>query len=234
YFIVMRVLLMSDVHANWPALQALEADAGYADVVIHAGDSVGYYPFPNECVSWLKEHADVNVMGNHDFALVNQSFRGFSREALQVFSWTDQNITALNMRYLSNLPDTFVGEFGGVKFGVVHGGLSDPRNEFIHPYTDESLISGYLSKLGVKVLVTGHVHQMFVRQLKDGLLINPGSVGQPRDNNPSPSYVLLDVNNGKVETIMPKRFRYDPSQVEAKTISEMLPRNFLDILKRGN
>ncbi|MFA5406667.1 MAG: metallophosphoesterase family protein [Candidatus Nanoarchaeia archaeon] len=230
----MRVLLMSDVHANWPALQALEADAGYADFVIHAGDSVGYYPFPDECVSWLKAHADVNVMGNHDYALVSSNFGGFSSESLQVLSWTDNHLSAANLRYLSNLPDTWVGDVGGVKFGVVHGGLTNHYNEFIHPYADASVLNGYLEKLGVKVLVTGHVHQLFVRQLKNGLVINPGSVGQPRDNNVNPGYVLLNVNNGRVEEVMPRRFKYDLSLVEQKVKSEMLPMTFVERLKQAN
>jgi len=228
-----RVLICADVHANLPALKAMEADAGYADFVIHAGDSIGYYPFPDECVTWLREHADVNVMGNHDYALVSNELRGFSRESQATLSWTDQHLSALNLRYLSNLKDNWVGDVGGAKFGVIHGGVSDPHNEFIQPHSDETLINSYFKKLGVKVLVTGHVHQLFVRQLKDGLLINPGSVGQPRDRNPNPSYVLLDVNNGSVETIMPKRFKYDIAQVENKMTAEMLPKMFTETLKRG-
>ncbi|MBD3312114.1 YfcE family phosphodiesterase, partial [archaeon] len=219
----MMVLLIADVHANYPALQAMAADAGPVDFTIHAGDSIGYYPFPDECISWLRNNTDVNVMGNHDYALVSGDYKGFSNEAYSVLSWTDQNISASNLRYLSNLKDTWTGDVGGVKFGVVHGGLSDPYNEFIHPASDESLVNGYFEKLGVSVLVTGHVHQMFVRQFKKGLLINPGSIGQPRDQNPNPSYVLLEVNNGRVETVMPKRFSYDISQVEAKMKAEMLP-----------
>lgn len=224
---------MADVHSNFPSLKALESDAGFADFVIHAGDSIGYFPFPDECVSWLREHADVNVMGNHDYALVSGDFKGFSPESYRVLAWTDQALSAVNLRYLSNLKDSWVGEVGGVKIGVVHGGLSNPLNEFIHAYSDEGLINGYMQKMGVKVLVTGHVHQMFVRQVKEGLLINPGSVGQPRDGNPNPSYVLLDINNGKVETIMPKRFRYDISLVESKMSNEMLPRVFTERLKRA-
>ena len=224
---------MADVHGNWPALQALEQDAGHADFVIHAGDSVGYNPFAEECVNWLKAHADVNVMGDHDYALVNTDYKGFSREAVNVLSWTDQHISAINLRYLSNLQDTWVGEVGGVKFGVVHGGLTNPLREAVHAGSAEGLLDGYLKKLGVKVLVVGHLHQLFVRQLKDGLVINPGSVGQPRDQNPNPSYVILEVDKGNVLSINPRRFKYDLSKVETKINAEMLPKVLIERLKRG-
>ncbi len=224
---------MSDVHANWPALQALEKDAGYADFVIHAGDSVGYYPFPNECVSWLREHADVNVMGNHDYAVVNNDLRGFSRESQLVLSWTNEHLSALNLKYLSELPDVWTGSVGGLKIGVVHGGLGNHHNEFLHANADESVLNSYLHKLKVDLLVTGHVHQLFVRQLSSGLHINPGSVGQPRDYNPNPSYVILEVKGGRVETVIPRRFGYDASPVEEKMKSEMLPLTFVERLKKG-
>ena len=228
----MKVILMADVHANWPALKALEEDAGYADFVIHAGDSVGYYPFPTKCVEWLKEHADVNVVGDHDYALVNNDYKGFSGDAIKMLSWTEQNFSAMNLRYLSNLQETWVGDVGGVKIGVVHGGLTDPLREAVHAGTSEELIKEYMKKLGVKVLVVGHMHQLFVRQVNSGLVINPGSVGQPRDG-PQPSYVVLEIKNGKVESINPRRFKYDKSQVETKMNNEMLPKVLIERLKRG-
>lgn len=229
----MQVLIISDVHANWPSLRALEKDVGQADFIIHAGDSVGYYPFPNECVNWLKEHADVNVMGNHDKALVDNDYSGFSRESRQVLAWTEQHISAINLRYLSNLKNQWVGDVGGVKVGAVHGGLTDPYNEFISPSTSESLLNSYLTKLGVKLLVTGHTHQLLIRKLSKGILVNPGSVGQPRDQEPNPSYVLMNVEQGRIKTIMPKRFSYSVEEVEAKNKKELLPSGFIEILRKG-
>ena len=131
------------------------------------------------------------------------------------------------------MQDTWTGVVGKVKIGVVHGGLTDPHNEFIHAYTDDVLVGSYFKKLGVKVLVVGHSHQMFVKQLKEGLLINPGSIGQPLDNDPNPSYVIIEVKDGSVETIIPKRFKYDFSLVEEKMNAEMLPKSFTERLRRG-
>ncbi len=229
----MKILIISDVHSNWPALKAMEQNASYADFVIHAGDSIGYYPFPNECVNWLKEHADVNVMGNHDNALVNMDFKGFSEASQIMLNWTDQNINATNLKYLSNLKDTWTGEIEGIKIGVVHGGLTDHYNEFLHANSDEKIINNYLTQLNADILITGHVHQMFVRQLNNKLHINPGSIGQPRDYNPNPSYITLEVNNGKIESIKPTRFKYDYKPIEDKMKKEMLPLNFIEKLKNG-
>ena len=219
----MRVLLISDVHANWPALKKVVEEVEYSDFVIHAGDSVGYFPFPNECVSWLKDHADVNVMGNHDYGLVNKDFTGFSTDAIKVLSWTDEHISIDNLKYLSNLKDVWTGNVGGVKIGVVHGGLTDHYNEFISPYADESLMNDYLKRLGVQALITGHTHQMFVREVKEGLIINPGSVSLPRDGDPRPSYIIMEISSGRIIKIVPKRFEYDKTSLKEKIRKEFLP-----------
>ncbi len=217
----MKILLISDVHANWPALKKVVDEVEYADFVIHAGDSVGYFPFPNECVSWLKEHADVNVMGNHDYALVNTNYYGFSEDAIKVLAWTDSHLSVEYLKYLSNLPDIWVGNVDGVKFGVVHAGLTNHYTEYISPYADENLLNSYLTKLNVSVLVLGHIHQMYVREVKQGLVINPGSVGIPKDG--FPSYIILETKNGRISKIIPKRFSYDKTKVIQKAKSEFLP-----------
>ncbi len=228
-----RVLLIADAHSNWPALKALHEDVGSVEFVIHAGDSIGYGPFPNEVIGWMRKHADVNVVGNHDYVIISGNYSGFGDNSQIVLKWTDELITAQNLRYLSNLKDVWTGSVGGVKFGVVHGGLTDPHNEFIHPYTNESLINDYFKRLGVNVLVTGHVHQLFVREFSSGLLINPGSLGQPRDGNPQPSYVLLNVDGGRITKIEPHRFNYNIDEFKDKLLSEKLPSVFATRLYEG-
>lgn len=228
-----RILLIADVHSNWPALKALLADAGRVDFIIHAGDTIGYGPYPNECASYLREHGNVNVMGNHDYAVVSGDYTGFGDNADLVLRWTDEVITAQNLKYLSNLGDTWVGDVFGVKVGVVHGGLSNPLNEFIHPYSDENLVDSYFKKMGVKLLITGHVHQMFVRELASGYLINPGGAGQPRDNNPQPSYIIIYIENGEITRIEPHRFNYPIEEFQIKQSAEKLPSVFAERLFNG-
>jgi putative phosphoesterase len=230
---MVRVLLIADVHSNWPALKAMQEDVVTADFIIHAGDTIGYGPYPNEVINWLRDHADVNVMGNHDYSVVSSNYSGFGNNSQIVLKWTDDMITAKNLKYLSNLKDTWTGDVFGIKFGVVHGGLSDPYNEFIHPYTEESIVKSYFQKLGVKVLVTGHVHQLFVRQLNSNYHINPGAIGQPRDNTPQPSYVLLTIENNEIKKIEPRRFNYNIDEYRDKVLAEKLPRIFADRLYEG-
>ncbi len=230
---MVRVLLIADAHSNWPSLSAMHSEVGNADFIIHAGDSIGYGPFPNEVVDWMKSNANVNVMGNHDYAVVAGNYSDFGANAQIVLRWTDEVITAKNLKYLSNLKDVWTGDVFGVRFGVVHGGLSDPHNEFIHPYADESLLRNYFDKLGVQVLVTGHVHQLFVRQVDDNLLINPGGLGQPRDNNPMPSYVLVTIEGGRIIRVEPHRFNYNIDAYKEKILKEKLPPIFAERLYQG-
>ncbi len=229
----MKVLLISDVHANWPALKSLINVAGKVDFIIHAGDSVGYYPFPNECVDWLRINCNVNVIGNHDYAVINNDFTGFSIDSQRILHWTEEELSINNLKYLSNLPEKWVGVVDNLSVGVIHGGLTNPLNEVISPVAPEELLNNYLKTLGVKLLIIGHSHQLFVRKVSNGLIINPGSVGQPRDYNINPSFVIINVNNGIITSIIPKRFKYDIKLVEKEVISKSLPTRFLSTLKQG-
>ncbi len=229
----MKVLLMSDIHSNWPALKTLISVAGKVDFIIHAGDSVGYYSFPNECVDWLKNNCNVNVMGNHDYAVINNDYSGFSIDSQRILHWTEGELSINNLKYLSNLPQKWVGVVDNLSVGVIHGGLTNPLNEVINPVAPEELLNNYLKTLGVKLIVVGHSHQLFVRKVSNGLIINPGSAGQPRDYNTNPSFVIININNGVITSIAPKRFNYDIKLVEKGVINNSLPTTFLQVLKRG-
>ncbi|RMD52477.1 MAG: metallophosphoesterase, partial [Candidatus Thermofonsia bacterium] len=106
----MRILVISDIHANLPAFQAVLEDAkGKWDQIWCLGDLIGYGPHPNECVSLLREHDHISLSGNHDWAVMGRiDINTFNKEARRVVEWTRQNITQETMDYLQTLPSILI------------------------------------------------------------------------------------------------------------------------------
>lgn len=218
----MRVLVISDVHANLTALEEVVADAqslkwrgqiGF-DALWFLGDVVGYGPHPNQCIERLKEFdGHVRVAGNHDWAVLGRiDIDDFNPEARQMVMWTSGELNSLSEAYLRQLPDAPQVQHD---FTITHGSPSNPiweyiynleiaRENFEHFDTDFCLVGHThvpriyrLAKdpLTGRRTVTAHApvyDQDISLQDSHRLIINPGSVGQPRDNDPRAAYALLD------------------------------------------
>jgi putative phosphoesterase len=208
----MRYLVVSDIHSNLPALKAVLARAkrvGY-DKIICLGDFVGYYTSPNEVVELLRGDLAIAVIGNHDHGLLHPQtitlyFNDLAREAL---FYNISIISKDTLEFLKSLP--FTAEMDGFMF--VHGTPSDPEAfEYIYSSVQAARELRLTSK---RVIFFGHTHipviyeydeekdrviavEKYVR-FKEGkrYLINPGSVGQPRDGNPEASFGILDMEEG--------------------------------------
>jgi putative phosphoesterase len=211
----MRILLLSDIHANPWALRAVEADAGSVDHVMFAGDAVNYGPGPAACVDWLQQHAVIGVRGNHDQAVafgVDPKASPLKEPlALAMRDWTRDHLDATQADWLLTLPRYLDCYLGGVKFALVHGTPLDPLHDYrLQPNIGEPLLNELLGQVKADVLVVGHTHLPLNRSYNLVQIINPGSVGQPLDGDPRAAYAIWD--EGGIEL---RRVDYDKSDLFA-------------------
>ena len=245
----MRALVLSDIHANLEALEAVLTDAqnrsGF-DVIWCLGDTVGYGPDPGACVDRIREFDLVAVAGNHDHAAVGLiDARDFNPAAKAAAEWTARQIDAGHIEFLSSLPFVSVQE----QFTLVHGSLRDPIFEYL---LDRDSASGTLALLETNYCLVGHSHIPFVCCEIDGepviidfrdfpedelvalgherRIINPGGVGQPRDRDPRPSYAIYDSAEAN---ILRHRVTYDIAKTQMKMKSAGLPAPLIERLDHG-
>jgi putative phosphoesterase len=233
----MKVLVLSDIHGN---LEALQTTIEYVnqrvvpDQVWVLGDTVGYGPHPNECLELLSSLSAIEIAGNHEKAVLREistdDFNDYAREAVQ---WTRDNLSEHNLTRIAALQEKLeIGEFT-----LCHGSPRDPMVEYL---TNSFLVERNLKYLETKYCLFGHTHQPRIyasdgneyRSVRykegesvsfgnDRVFINPGSVGQPRDSNPSAAFAVLDTIKTSV-TMM--RTRYDILRTSGAINSAGLPR----------
>jgi predicted phosphodiesterase len=210
----MRVALFSDIHSNLLALQSVlkSIRAHRVDHLICLGDIVGYNAKPSECLDLVREIGADVIMGNHDFYASNtRQLKWFNLAAKEGLEYTRGKLSALQKKWLMSLP--LRREYQG--FTAVHASLDHPKkwdyvttleaaDRHFHYQTESVCFIGHTHQVRVHCSILGRVKNVKVGQrlvLKKGLqyLVNVGSVGQPRDNNPAASYVIYDVSEQVLE-----------------------------------
>jgi predicted phosphodiesterase len=232
----MRIAVVSDIHSNLVALDAVLGAAGPVHAVWHLGDVVGYGPEPDAVVARLREIGAVGVRGNHDAAALGGSeVEWFNPEARTAIEWTRDRIATATRTWLGQLPATIVDG----SFALVHGSFRDPIWEYVtqSPVARASL--ALLPALGARHGLFGHTHIPSVFRDDDGrvevirpsdgsalrlderpALLNPGSVGQPRDGIPTASFMLLDTDRSEATW---RRAAYDIEAVQSEMRAVGLP-----------
>jgi predicted phosphodiesterase len=207
----LRYAILSDIHANLHALEAVLEDLHGQEIHRYCclGDVVGYGAFPNECVKVVRDLGAVTVAGNHDFAVLGKiSIEHFNAYARAATLWTRETLAAGSLEYLHAIP--LVQELDGIT--LVHGSLYSPELFDYVQTSYEAYLS--LSKVKGKVCFIGHSHIPIAftqnpyitysvgKELPiptgGKILVNVGSVGQPRDQNPRASYAIYDEGFAKV------------------------------------
>jgi putative phosphoesterase len=213
----MRLLVVSDVHSNLAALGRVIEDAGGFDVLVCAGDIVGYGPDPGDCVERLKELDVRSVSGNHDLGVTvgERPTSHFNVHAAAAVEINRRLLNPAQLRWLERLPKGLNLEIGGVKVSVFHGSPDRPIWEYVFPSEAELRADEFFEATGADLLILGHTHVPFVHRFNDRVLMNPGSVGQPRDGNPKASYMLVDVVDGGIE-VSHRRVEYDIEAVASR------------------
>ncbi len=232
----MRILVISDIHANYIALEAVLADAGKVDAVWCLGDIVGYGPDPNACIERVRELPGLTcVLGNHDMAVLGKvPHTAFNVDARRSLAWQERVLMADNMDFLRSLPHTVQVRD---HVSLVHGSPRDPIWEYI--------LNTLTARINFRLLETpwcfvGHTHAQSIFRwdekkqrvyldiprpdepltLPDRAILNPGSVGQPRDRDPRAAYAIYYPETKIWE---PHRVEYDIEAVQQRIREAGLP-----------
>lgn len=239
----MRICVLSDIHANLAALEAVRDDLPAVDETWVLGDIVGYGPQPNEVIRALQEMGARSVLGNHDGAAIGTvDVRPFNPEARAAIVWTAGVIDDNTRAYLATLPE--VRREG--QLTAVHGSPRDPVWEYI---VSPAVAAANLRSFDTRLCLFGHTHLPVIFRADDRrmeevpatpdaplqldakrALVNPGSVGQPRDGNPAAAYLILDTDTVVAEF---RRVRYDVEATQSLMQQAELPPRLAERLSYG-
>ncbi|GAB4271440.1 MAG: metallophosphoesterase family protein [Deferrisomatales bacterium] len=237
----MRLAVLSDLHANLPALEAVLQDIAGRDVegVIHLGDLVGYGPHPDAVVDRVRREEMTGVVGNYDLAVCDPDPAAglarylkptLSEVGRRTYEWTRQHVSRETVAFLEGLPAQLRVEEGDRVFLFAHASPERP-NEYLLPDTPAARLEELFRGTGAHILVVGHTHLPLVREVGDRLLLNPGSVGKPKDGDPRASYLILDTGRGlQVEHV---RVEFAVERVVADSVESGLPREQAEALRLG-
>lgn len=213
----MRILVVSDIHANWPALSAIDEPH---DVCLCLGDLVDYGPDPAPCVRWAMTHANYAIRGNHDHGVAQgiavngeTGYRYLTRVSRPLM-WDALGFD--ERRYLLQLPLTQRFTLAGKRFFMVHATPRDPLDEYV--MKDPETWAKRVHNVEADIICVGHSHMQFHLSVDGVAIVNPGSVGQPRDGDPRAAYAVIE--DGKVEL---KRVKYPVEETIARMDAAALP-----------
>lgn len=222
----MKVGLLSDVHANLPALDAVIDDMPAVDRIVCAGDVIGYNPWPAACVERVREVAGATVRGNHDRTVETPARYRANRMAEAGLEHAKATLSDEQLDWLRGLSRTET--FGGERYLLVHSHpAADREDAYVYPEEFSNLDRHLDDYDGI---VLGHTHVQGMRSVGDGIVVNPGSVGQPRDGDPGAAYAVLDTQRGEVEL---RRVRYDIDRVSEAAAKAGLPERTAARLYKG-
>lgn len=238
-----RVAVFGDLHSNLAATAAVLADidAATPDFVYCLGDLVGYGACPNETVDLIRDRGIPTIMGNYDDGV------GFDRDdcgcayrdaaeadrGQRSLAWTRAVTTAESKAYLRSLPAEITTTVEGVRLRLVHGSPRR-RNEYLFEDREPRSLERIARAADCDVLIFGHTHLPWTRQIAGVLLVNAGSAGKPKDGDPRAAWALLTLATGAVEAVEIRRTPYD---VQAMALAirnaDGLPAHFALDLETG-
>ncbi|GAB7008563.1 metallophosphoesterase family protein [Halorubrum trueperi] len=222
----MKVGLISDVHANLSALEAVLNDMPAVDRIVCAGDVIGYNPWPGECVERVRDVASATVRGNHDRMVETPERYRANRMAEAGLEHAKASLSDDQLGWLRRLPRS--AEIAGGRYLLVHSHPAPEREDaYVRP-EEFSTLDRYMDEYDGIVL--GHTHVQGARSVGDGEVVNPGSVGQPRDGDPDAAYAVLDTATGAVDL---RRVGYDVDRVREAITDAGLPERTATRLYKG-
>ncbi len=237
----MRIAVISDIHANLVALQAVLEDIEKQQVahIYCAGDLVGYAPFPDEVIGLVRERQIPTVMGNYDDAIGNRrlvcgcDYKDEQAAALGTASiaWTRTHTSEAGKAFLRGLPETIRFEAEGKAVLIVHG---SPRrlNEYLFEDTSSQYIKELLMEAAADIMICGHTHRSYCREVDGRYLINAGSVGKPKHGNPDATYVILNLDPEVSVEI--RKVPYDFETAAKEIEASGLPDELAEMLRQGS
>lgn len=243
---MMRIAILGDIHGNLEAFEAVLEDIekkGGVDRFWCIGDTVGYGPDPNRCIDMVREGRYALVAGNHDWAAVGKvDIADFNPEAAGAVLWSQGQLTLENKDFLAHLPISLETD----NFTLVHGSPRQPIWEYL---LSPGVARENMKNFNTPYCLIGHSHiplyfemveeKCFLREFHPGtplklreerLIINPGSVGQPRDGDPRSSYLIYELEKAEIRHY---RISYDIAAVQKKMLKLGLPQALAARLSYG-
>ncbi|MDG6963708.1 MAG: metallophosphoesterase family protein [Nitrososphaerota archaeon] len=225
------IAVISDVHANMEALDAVLAEAEGMDVVC-LGDLVDYGAEPNESIAALRDRGVRSIVGNHDVIALTGDVSMLNPKAAMSSIWTRARLSRASRAYLEGLPEEIRMRVEGVDLYFTHGSPEDHLWEYVDPAREADLFGFFLDRVKAQCVGLGHTHVPYVWQEAGRVVFNPGSVGQPRDGDSRAAYAVVDVDGGRVGVRL-RRVPYDFGKAASKIREAGLPASHADRLATG-
>ncbi len=235
---VMKILLLSDIHGNYPALAAVakKLPPKKFDCIVNCGDSTVYAPFPNQVLHWLHRHETISILGNTDRKVIKllkgKSFKKPSKPEKRImYTTTAATLNTTNKKYLLKLPKKKILHIQGRTVGIFHGS-PEHANEFLFPSTAKKRFSELAACCGCNVVITGHSHTPYHKKTAGVDFINPGSIGRMFDGNPSASCAVLKLKKKGIE-VRHYRISYCIDDVVRELSRQRLPTIYTLMYRKG-
>jgi putative phosphoesterase len=234
----MVFLIISDIHGNYHALDRV-LKAVQFDLLLCCGDLVVDYPFPEQCINALKASCTHICLGNNDYNVahgqkastyVGERYAHLAKDLDRATDLTIGLISADARRYLTELPRECQFALDGISFYMNHTVPHRPLHHYLDVNTPPSELAKLYADIHADVICTGHTHLAYVKKLKNRILINPGSVGEPRDGDPRASFATFDSATGRIEF---GRLAYDLTETREALRRLNFPHYCLFCLENG-
>lgn len=233
-----RILLISDIHGNYPALQAVEkqADLSRCDAIINCGDCTVYAPFANQVMTWLHRHTVISIRGNTDSKVMKllkgKTFKKPGKKEKRImYTHTATDLSKENQKQLKQLRKKECIQTGNWKIGVFHGSPADP-NEFLFATTPDKRFRDLGETFPFNIIITGHSHTPYYKLFNTTHFINPGSVGRMFDGIPKASFAMLYLHKKKIQ-VTHHRCSYNIQEVTDALTREHLPEIYKKMYQIG-
>lgn len=235
----MKILLISDIHGNYPALEAVshQVQPLGCEQILNCGDTTVYAPFANETIDWLRRHQAFSIRGNTDDRVIKllkgKSFKKPGKAEKRImYTSTASMLSPENIAFLLDLKKKKILRLGQAFVGLFHGSPAD-HEELLSADTDEERFRELAKGTVCQVVVTGHSHSPYHKYIGGVHFINPGSVGRMFDGCPDASYAILELTHGAV-TVSLHRCPYDVEAVVRALAQHQLPAIYADMFRIGS
>ncbi len=243
----LQILLLSDIHGNYPALMSIEEKLPTInfDFIINCGDSIVYAPFPNETLEWLRKREVISILGNTDKKVIKilqgKSFKKPGKiEKRIMYTSAAAELNRQNRDYLLSLKKSqqlqlYLGSkrkrSNDLQLGIFHGSPA-ANHEFLFDTTPDNRFRELAEKSRSDIVVTGHSHSPYHKNIFGIHFINPGSVGRMFDGNPAASCATLEISD-KLISVTHHRFAYPVERVVERIRENMLPEIYCQMYREG-
>jgi len=237
----MKIAILGDIHGNIEALQAAYSVAisAMAEKIYHLGDLGGYAPFVNEVVDFLAEHEIEGVQGNYDETVANDREHcgckyedPFQAEMARLgFEWTKKHTTSIRKDYMRNLPLDIKLTVDDKKIIIFHA-TPKKNNVYWHEERPDKFFREMVEKVDADILIYGHTHRPYRKDIGGKVFINAGSVGKPKDGDTRACVTMVEISEGDVKTEF-IRVPYDVEKTALAIIQSGMPPYFAEKLREG-